>query len=61
MILVDPIIDTMARLETHVKITLLSSESHLGTELSGEEAVISGKGLVKNGPSRVLLECSVAK
>ena len=43
------------------RITLHSSESHLGTELSGEEADLSGKGLVKKGPNKLLLECSVAK
>ena len=43
------------------RITLLSFESRLGTELRGDEAVLSGKGLVKNRPNKVLLECSMAK
>ena len=43
------------------RITLCSSESHLGMELRGEEADLSGKGLVKKGPNKVLLEYSVAK
>ena len=37
------------------KITLLSSKSCLGTELSGD-AVMSGKGLCEKGPRSVLLE-----
>ena len=36
------------------RITLLSSKSHLGTEFRGEEAVRSGKGLLKNGPNSVI-------